>query len=198
MGSSSSKVAKTAVGATKRQYPQRIPPNHASSPSNAPPPPASQGPIVHPDTPASSARNEDRDAADPDFARSLRSLGPVTPSPTLSNSSAFNPTQASTTSPHGPIFPDSASNPAIRVLTSRSNLSAAAEAEFNQTGRKGFKGREFLDVMMIRQVLMLRDERGVDEAEIERRLGLKEGVVKRLGGKGVVGDVGGGGGLGEL
>ena len=51
--------------------------------------------------------------------------------------------------------------------------------------------------MMIRQVLMLRDDRGVDEAEIERRLGLKEGVVKRLGGKGVVGDVGGGG-LGEL
>ena len=47
--------------------------------------------------------------------------------------------------------------------------------------------------MMIRQILVLRDERGVEDAEIERRLGLKEGVVKRLGGRGVVGEVGGGG-----
>lgn len=41
---------------------------------------------------------------------------------------------------------------------------------------------------------MLRDERGIGEEEIEKRLVLKRGVVQRLGRKGIVGDAGGGGG----
>ena len=49
-------------------------------------------------------------------------------------------------------------------------------------------GRQFLDVITIRQVLMLRDEKGLAEGEIEKRLGLMKGVVGRLGPKGVVGD----------
>lgn len=48
-------------------------------------------------------------------------------------------------------------------------------------------GRQFLDVVTLRQVLVLRDEGGVDAAEIERRLGLRRGVVERLGRRGVVG-----------
>ena len=44
-------------------------------------------------------------------------------------------------------------------------------------------------MVLIRQVLMLRDDRGVGEEEIERRLGLRKGVVGRLGPKGVVGDI---------
>ena len=57
-------------------------------------------------------------------------------------------------------------------------------------GRKGFSGRRFLDVVTIRQILVMRDEKGVGNGEIERTLGLEDGTVRRLGGKGVVADVG--------
>ena len=87
------------------------------------------------------------------------------------------------------MFPDPSSNPAIQILTARSNLTTAAEIEFSQTGKTGFIGREFLDVMLIRQALALRDDGGLEEKEIERRLGLKEGIVRKLGRRGVVGDV---------
>jgi len=43
-------------------------------------------------------------------------------------------------------------------------------------------------VVTIRQLLMLRDEKGLERTEIERRLGLRRGAVGRLGRKGIVGD----------
>ena len=57
-------------------------------------------------------------------------------------------------------------------------------------GRRGREqaGRRFLDVVTVRQLLMLRDERRLEPGEIERRLGLGSGVVGRLGRRGVVGD----------
>jgi len=62
MGSLSSKAAKTATGAARRQYPQRVPPQPSSNASSAPPPPAGRpsvpGPTVHPQTQASSTRDE--------------------------------------------------------------------------------------------------------------------------------------------
>ncbi len=45
-------------------------------------------------------------------------------------------------------------------------------------------------MVTIRQVLMMRDELGTPEEEIERKLGLKNGVVRKLGGKGVVSGAG--------
>ena len=57
-------------------------------------------------------------------------------------------------------------------------------------GKKGFPGRRFLDVVTIRQVLVMRDERRIEEEEIERRLELEVGTVRRLGPRGIVGDVG--------
>ena len=42
----------------------------------------------------------------------------------------------------------------------------------------------------MRQMLMLRDEKGMGEDEIERTLGLKKGLVGRLGRRGVVESVG--------
>lgn len=55
--------------------------------------------------------------------------------------------------------------------------------------------RSFLDVVTLRRVLVLRD-RGMPEGEIERELGLRGGLVGRLGPKGVVRAAeGGGGGL---
>ena len=43
-----------------------------------------------------------------------------------------------------------------------------------------------MDVITIRQILVLRDEKGVPAQEIEKQLGLRNGVVARLGRKGVV------------
>lgn len=51
--------------------------------------------------------------------------------------------------------------------------------------------REYLPVGVLRMVLGMRDDRGVEGEEIEKGLGLKRGLVERLGAKGVVGLVGG-------
>ena len=56
-----------------------------------------------------------------------------------------------------------------------------------EAGRRGHEGRQFLDVYTIRQILTLRDERGRNSGEIEKALGLKRGVVERLGIQGVAG-----------
>jgi hypothetical protein len=78
----------------------------------------------------------------------------------------------------------------VTLLTARSRLANEAEKEFANVGRSGSKGREFLDVVLIRQVLMLRDDQGLQATEIENRLGLAEGVVRRLGRKGVISGAG--------
>ncbi|KAH7412459.1 hypothetical protein BKA64DRAFT_329252 [Cadophora sp. MPI-SDFR-AT-0126] len=79
------------------------------------------------------------------------------------------------------------SNPAVSLLTARYRLAGEAENEFARTGKStAAEGRQFLDVLTLRQILVLRDEKGVEAGEIERRLGLKRGVVGRLGRRGVV------------
>lgn len=195
MGSSSSKTAQ-AAGATARKYPKRAPGTAQAPPSTsqapvtnaAPQPrPAAQqrpGPTVRPQAYASSERTHaiNLDASDPDFAQSLRSIGPVQPNPTLSPSSAFTPQQGGVR-PNGP---DPRNNPAVKVLDSRAKIQEAAEAEFQEIGIRGHRGREFLDVYTIRQILTMRDGQGAKHADIERRLGLKEGAVARLGAAGVV------------
>lgn len=70
-------------------------------------------------------------------------------------------------------------------------MAAAAE-----TGRGKHNGREYLPVGILRIILGMRDHKGVGVAEIERGLGLKRGVVERLGGEGVVGLVAGDDGRG--
>lgn len=74
------------------------------------------------------------------------------------------------------------------ALEARNRIQDAADREFLEAGRKGFPGREFLDVSVLRQVLMMR-ERGLRGEAIEEQLGLKRGVVGRLGTEGVVGVV---------
>ncbi|KAI9762760.1 MAG: hypothetical protein M4579_000112, partial [Chaenotheca gracillima] len=151
----------------------------------------SYGPTTHPPPRAAGTKDEaiNLDASDPDFAASLRKLGAVQPSPTLSHSSAFNANSAaspSTTSSR----PTPATNPALVVLENRSRIAAEAEREFADIGRPGRPGRRFMDVVTLRQILMLRDEKGVAPEEIEKHLDLKKGVVAMLGEKqGVVSGV---------
>ncbi len=47
-----------------------------------------------------------------------------------------------------------------------------------------------MDVVTLRQVLVLRDEKGVGEGQIERVMELRAGVVGKLGRRGVVGVTG--------
>ncbi len=74
------------------------------------------------------------------------------------------------------------------VLTARERLQRQAEVDFAKTGR-GDGGKSFLDVSTIRQLIVLRDEKGMGGEEIEESLGLAHGVVGRLGPRGVIGDV---------
>lgn len=117
----------------------------------------------------------DLDGRDPDFAASLRSIGPVNPSPTFSNSSTFNlPGSKQIVFPH-------ASNPALLVVTARQRLTEAAEREAEYFGYANHPGRSFLDALTIQQVLTMRDRQGMRRGDIERFLGLKKGVLERLG-----------------
>ncbi|EON62576.1 hypothetical protein W97_01800 [Coniosporium apollinis CBS 100218] len=206
MGSSSSKAARTASGAARR-YPSRTPPTTAAprtsnAPSQPPPPgdPSRPGPTVRPQARASETRNEaiNLDASDPAYAASLRSLGAVNPHPHFSPSSTspFDPSATSSTatsSPYASPLHQSSSHPtpinsALVMLAARDRLAQEAEREFDEVARRGrgAQGRQFLDVGLLRHVLMLRDEKGLSGEEIERRLGLRKGIVGRLGAKGVV------------
>ncbi|GKZ37285.1 hypothetical protein AbraIFM66950_008770 [Aspergillus brasiliensis] len=208
MGASSSKPARSAAQAvSRRQYPKQPVSPPTSSPAQPPrasklprqqqqqqqpqpprqpsrPPPT--GPTYHSKEPPSTERSSaiDLDGRDPDFAAHLRSIGPVIPNPTFSNSSTFASQQPAPT-----VFPP-ASNPALLVFSARQRLTKAAEQELESMGRSGFQGREYLDALTIRQVLAMRDRQGLSAEEIERLLRLKSGVVGRLGGKGVVADIG--------
>jgi hypothetical protein len=71
------------------------------------------------------------------------------------------------------------------LLAARSRIAREAEEEFENLGRRGSPGRSFLDVVTIRQVLMMRDEQGKGAEEIERTLGLRKGVVGKLGPRGL-------------
>ncbi|CAI7652931.1 unnamed protein product [Penicillium glandicola] len=203
MGSAASKPAKAAAGAaSRRQYPkQPAPPPRgprkapketkvasATTPTPAPqykvsqaspraPAPSSQGPTYHSKEKASGVKSDaiDMDGRDPDFAASLRSIGPVNPSPTFSNSSTFNRPGSMQT-----VFPQ-ASNPALLAVTARQRLTEAAEQEAEHFGRAGHPGRSFLDALTIQQVLTMRDKQGMRRGDIERFLGLKKGILERLG-----------------
>ncbi|CAG8368877.1 unnamed protein product [Penicillium salamii] len=199
MGSAASKPAKSAAGAAARQYPKqtapaprvarKAPKEHSTPPPPAPkskasPPPApappSQGPTYHSKERASGVKSNaiDMDGRDPDFAASLRSIGPVDPSPTFSNSSTYK-------GPAQSIFPQS-SNPALLVVTARQRLNKAADEESEHFGRAGHPGRTFLDPMTIQQVLTMRDKQNQQPREIERFLGLRKGILDRLGKSDVV------------
>lgn len=114
------------------------------------------------------------------------------PASTLSNSSTFPPSQQPT-SPSNPaqpqLYPNHLLNPALQILSRRAEIAAEADAEFTRL-RGGGEGRRFLDVGTIREVLAMRDGKGMAEGEIEGRLGLRRGVVGRLGQRGVVGEAG--------
>ncbi|KAL2870227.1 uncharacterized protein BJX67DRAFT_344954 [Aspergillus lucknowensis] len=217
MGSSASKPVRSAAQAvSRRQYPKQpatpSPPSTTAPRSQRPPPPPpsrepttqrpSHGPKYHPKEQASTEKSSaiDLDGRDPHFAASLRSIGPVTPAPTLSHSSTFTQTQAESLaqkshpasasgsgSGPGPLIFPKQSNPALLAVTARQRITREAEAEAEALGQDSFAGRSYLDAFTIRQALAMRDTQGLPGEEIERVLRLKGGTVERLGSRKVIG-----------
>ncbi|KAI0198378.1 hypothetical protein F4808DRAFT_462846 [Astrocystis sublimbata] len=100
----------------------------------------------------------------------------TTTTTTSTSTSSTNPTS----NPQTAFHPAAPRNRTLSALEARRDLQARAEAEFADPSR----GREFLDAGLLRKVLLLHNS-GAEAADIEARLGLKKGVVKRLGPRGV-------------
>lgn len=136
---------------------------------------------------------------DSKFTTSLLNIGPVD----LSSSSFSSTFPLSSPRPppahpssqqaqHSPTLSFHVNNPSLRILAARQSIAAdVAEAAAAETGKGNNSEKEYLPVGVLRMVLGMRDHRGVAAGEIEKRLGLKKGVVKKLGREGVVGLVGG-------
>ncbi|KAI9716193.1 MAG: hypothetical protein M1828_000419 [Chrysothrix sp. TS-e1954] len=191
MGSSGSKAAKSATGAAARRYPSRsgnIPPTSGAAQNAQSKTPEDAG--SQRDPPATKPTRDDAidiDGQDPQFAASLRTLGPVKPAPTYSPS-ATHPSDGSS-----PSTPSSSSaqppppqSPSLTILAARQRIQEAADRERAQVGKKGFEGRTLIEISTVRKVLVMRDEQGMEESQIEAQLGLRKGFVKTLGAKGVV------------
>jgi hypothetical protein len=73
------------------------------------------------------------------------------------------------------------------VLQARAELAAESEMEFLEAGKTGGAGRRFIDIGTLRNIVTMRDQRDMSDAQIERALGLRSGTVAKLGPKGVLG-----------
>ncbi|AEO53264.1 hypothetical protein MYCTH_2122102 [Thermothelomyces thermophilus ATCC 42464] len=200
MGASGSKAAQRTV----RKFPSRAPgsspaatTNPMTRPARRPPPapsedvqPRSQRQAFYTKDDAIRADSTDPDGTElsPDFAARLQKMGIVQPNPTYSPSSIASPfpdVSGIRQSVSTPQYPASSNNATLGVLEVRRQLEARAREELENTGKSTDKGREFLDIGTIRQILVLR-QGGASPADIEARLRLKPGVVERFGPQGVV------------
>ncbi|KAF8245218.1 hypothetical protein K440DRAFT_646384 [Wilcoxina mikolae CBS 423.85] len=168
MGGRTSKIAGTNV---VRRYPTRVPQEHPPNPSSqvttsAGPSSISTGvgPTVHPPAQASFTKSDAirQDAADPDFASMLKTVGVVQIPDAAKNFDLAG-----------------AKNPQLRTLDRRRFLEEQQEEE--ATNPKTRMKRSVADLGVIHEVLRLRDDKKWEAARIEKELGLADGFVKRLG-----------------
>ncbi|KAK4218273.1 hypothetical protein QBC37DRAFT_395959 [Rhypophila decipiens] len=204
MGASGSKPTTSAI----RKFPTRAPGSKPPIPSARPPraSPASQTPSSSrtaeateacstPVRPAAEEEDAQTDDAPPsqDFANRLQKMGIAQPNPIFSPSSTANVTPSSRNADvvmnprdfAAPQFPAASNNVTLGVLEARRALEQRATQEFDRMGKPGYQGREFLDIMTIRNILVMR-QRGDSPSDIETRLRLKPGLVARLGRAGIV------------
>jgi len=124
-----------------------------------------------------------------EFANRLQKMGIVQPNPTYSPSSIASPflnaPPGSSPSASSPQYPAPSSNVTLGVLEARRRLEARAREELENMGKSSDKGREFLDIGTVKQMLVLR-QGGASATDIEKRLGLRPGLVAKLGPRGVV------------
>lgn len=130
----------------------------------------------------------DRPEFSADFADRLRKMGIVQPNPTFSPSSIASPSPGASGMQQplsGPRFPSASNNATLGVLEARRRLEEQARNELDNRGKSTDRGREFLDIATVKQILMLR-QRGESASDIEARLNLRPGIVARLGPEGIV------------
>ncbi|KAK6520907.1 hypothetical protein TWF506_001148 [Arthrobotrys conoides] len=185
MGSAASKTSQSArrlpvQNVAKRLQQQNTPSSLASSSSSSPPPAS-----VHPSTLPSFTKSDEilKDSQDPHFSSMLRTLG------TVSHHNAPTPATPSHNPP--PIFqpppkprqPQSSQphlSPTLLILQSRESQSESISEN----------PENYLDIFRIRDVVMMREginlnggdnQRKMRDDEIEKRLGLKRGILATLG-----------------
>ncbi|KAK4105655.1 hypothetical protein N658DRAFT_492133 [Parathielavia hyrcaniae] len=201
MGASGSKAAQQTV----RKFPSRAPgssptaaaasPATRSSPRSAPAPSADvqqRSPPQTSSTKSDSIRSDsaapDGSELRPDFASRLQKMGIVQPNPIFSPSSIADPFPDAYGMPQlmsNPRFPPSSNNATLSALEMRRQIEAGAKHELDNMGKSTDKGREFLDIATVKQILVLR-QGGASARDIESRLRLKPGVVARMGPQGLV------------
>jgi len=118
------------------------------------------------------------------FSQRLRQMGIATPNPTMSNSSTAAPFTGPPpphTNAHGNSYPRPPQNTTLNALDARRRIQESVDVQSQNPAA----GREYVDVGVLRQILMMRD-RGHAAADIEKRLRLKSGVVARVGPPGVI------------
>ena len=209
MGSSSSKVASRAASAAKRSYPSAASTTTPAAAPAQPQPPSTATAQSHPSVqthPPSDYKSDivELDARDPTFASSLSRAGraqrvpqpPSPQSPTTFPQSSFptssRPPQLQQAPAGQQIFPpkqaSNANNPALQIVAARERLARQWATEQEGIGRKGFEGRTLLSAKEIKEVLAMRDQGGMEDGDIEKRMRLKPGVMGKLG-RGVVANV---------
>ena len=121
----------------------------------------------------------DPDFVTGDFSRRLQQMGVADPNPTYSPSS-FAASNLGPSSPSGPTFAPSRSNPTLSALEARQRLQQEAELDFEAMGRANTQGRRFLDMRTVVDALKMRGH-GIPDGEIEKRLRIQRGLLERLG-----------------
>ncbi|KAJ6784191.1 hypothetical protein PWT90_04765 [Aphanocladium album] len=185
MGSASSKAAKSA----SRKFPAR---SAGSAVSQTTRPRAAQA-----SEPAIAAKDQTivEDAADPDFtpagfASRLQQMGIVDPNPTYSPSSraaGAHQLGGMPSSAAGPIFPSSRANATLSALESRRQVQQRADEDmehFQQVGIRAAR-RRYVDMRTLSDALQLLDK-GVPPREVEGKMGMQEGLLDKLGRKGIL------------
>ncbi|TQV96975.1 hypothetical protein IF1G_04215 [Cordyceps javanica] len=187
MGSASSKAARGA----SRKFPTRTAGSAVSQTTTPRPPRATQ--------PTTADVSKDQaiveDAADPEFtpagfANRLQQMGIVDPNPTYSPSSraaGAHQLGGMPSAAAGPVFPSTRANVTLSALESRRLVQERADADTERFQRVGIRGaaRRYVDMRTLSDALQLLDK-GMPPAEVEARMGMQEGLLARLGRKGVL------------
>lgn len=123
----------------------------------------------------------DPDHVSPSFSSRLQQMGIVEPNPTFSPSSTASPRFPEGPDPSKPLYPSSRSNTTLSALEARRKLQEMADQELES----GAARRRFVDVRTVVDAVRMR-ENGWKAGDIESRLGVQEGFMKRLGNKSVI------------
>ncbi|KAK6351371.1 hypothetical protein TWF718_004533 [Orbilia javanica] len=186
MGSTFSKSSQSARRLPVQNAAKRL---QRQNPPSSSPPSATSSPSVHPNPLPSFTKSDEilKDSQDPHFSSMLRTLG------TVSHQNAPTPATPSHNPP--PIFPLPSQKPRLHQQQQQQYLSPTLlilQSRESQSEAISESPQNYLDIFRIRDVVMMREginlnggdsQRKMRDDEIEKRLGLKRGILATLGGR---------------